>query len=415
LDYKTGVETKIIKNYDPRNKKNMFYYRVQCMPIVALFQFGFNCGKLSEFKKVPWFIFNAESSLRKSFVEGYLKGDGNSSIDKRYKTHFRRFSTKSKELAEGLCFVLKTLNHGKNHFKKDIKHIAWQYRKDKPKIQTLRLQSAKETKKGFCLAEIKSIERIPGEENVYDIEVRGSHNLVDAEGMILVHNTDSIFMEMGKKRKKEVLEFLEKENRELPSLMELELEDFYPRGIFVMRKDDKGGAKKKYALMAEDGKIKVRGFETVRRDWSLVAKETQKKVLKIVLEENNIEKAYKYVRNVIEDIKNKKIDKEKMIIQTQLKKNLDNYELEGPHVYVAKKMKAKGILVSAGTIINYIVKPGSGLIRARADIPEDAKDYDSEYYINKQVIPAVERIFNALGYDASELIEGKKQKKLGDF
>ena len=126
LDAKTNVPTAIIENYDKRINKKMFYYRVQCMPIVALFQYGFGAGKGSEFKKVPWFIFTSKEFLRNAFTKGYLDGDGQSTISKRYVTHFIRFSTKSRELAIGLDFLLKSSKYNNNSWEKEIKHISWQ-------------------------------------------------------------------------------------------------------------------------------------------------------------------------------------------------------------------------------------------------------------------------------------------------
>ena len=83
--------------------------------------------------------------------------------------------------------------------------------------------------------------------------------------------------------------------------MELELEGFYTRGVFVSKKiigkaEEDVGAKKKYALLGEDGRIKIRGFELVRRDWSEIAKKTQYCVLDVILKEGNIEKAVKIVQ-----------------------------------------------------------------------------------------------------------------------
>ena len=88
-------------------------------------------------------------------------------------------------------------------------------------------------------------------------------------------------------------------NASLPQKMELELEGFYPRGVFVSKKGGgERGAKKKYALLGEDGRIKIRGFELVRRDWSKIAKETQLKVLEAILKEGSKEKAAAIIREV---------------------------------------------------------------------------------------------------------------------
>ena len=48
-------------------------------------------------------------------------------------------------------------------------------------------------------------------------------------------------------------------------------------------------------------------------------------------------------------------------------------------------------------------------------IPEDAKNYDPDYYINNQILPVVERIFDVFGRDKEELVAGKKQMKLGEY
>ncbi len=415
LDNILKTDLKIIKDYDARINKYMYYYRVQNLPVVALFKFAFGAGQGSEFKKVPWFIFNAEEDIKKAFIKGYLDGDGNSKKDKRYKTHFIRFCTKSKELAIGLQFLLKSLNHGKNFWGKAINHIAWNYRKDKPKINTLRVQSAKKDHGNFCLAEIRKIKKINGEKYVYDLEVADSHNFVDAEGMLLVHNTDSIFLALDKRKKEDAIKFGEEINKELPELMELDLEGFYPRGIFVAKKGDTKGAKKKYALINESGKMKITGFETIRGDWSILAREVQNKVFELILREKDENGAVEYVKDVIKQVKERKIPIAKMIISRQLRKDLSEYATVGPHVAVAKRMKDMGMHVGIGTLVRYIVNEGHGIIRERAKLPEESKNYDIEYYIDHQVLPAVDRIMEVLGYTKKDLSEGHSQSKLGDY
>ena len=232
---------------------------------------------------------------------------------------------------------------------------------------------------------------------------------------VIYSDTDALFINLGNKTKEEALVFLEQVNRELPSLMELDLEDFYLRGIFVSKRGERSGAKKKYALISEDGRIKVRGFETIRRDWSVIAREVQKEVINIILIEDDPEKAYKYVFNIIKDVREKKIELDKMIIQTVLKKGIDSYDLEGPHVIIAKKMREQGIPVQTGSVISYIVTEGKGRVRDKAMLVDEASNYDADYYINNQIIPAVETIFDAIGYSASELLTGKKQTDLGSF
>ena len=91
-----------------------------------------------------------------------------------------------------------------------------------------------------------------------------------------------------------VNEFLGDVNKNLPEGMELEYEGFYERGFFV--------TKKRYALI-ENSNIVVKGLELVRRDWAPVAKKTQEKVLRAILEEADPKKATKIIREIVEKLK----------------------------------------------------------------------------------------------------------------
>jgi len=41
--------------------------------------------------------------------------------------------------------------------------------------------------------------------------------------------------------------------------------------------------------------------------------------------------------------------------------------------------------------------------------------YDIEYYLNNQILPAVENILEVFGVDVDSLLDGEAQKGLGDF
>jgi DNA polymerase I len=234
---------------------------------------------------------------------------------------------------------------------------------------------------------------------------------------IVYSDTDSIFLTLDGKTKESALKLVENINKELPDLMELEYEGYYPAGIFVSVKEGAYGAKKKYALVNEQGKLKIAGFETVRRNVSIIAKEAQENVLGIVLKENNKEKAIEYIKSVLSGLKERKVENEKVVIYTKLSKEIDDYDSIGPHVAVAKRMKAKGLPAGPGTLIKFIVGEGDGIIRDKARLPEEVEPgkYDGEYYINNQVLPAVEKIFEILGYKKDALLSGARQSYLNKF
>jgi DNA polymerase I len=234
---------------------------------------------------------------------------------------------------------------------------------------------------------------------------------------ILYSDTDSIFMTYEGKAKQDALKFVEKVNKLLPGIMELEFEGCYPAGLFVSIKGGDSGAKKKYALIDEKDELTIKGFETVRSNISPVAKDVQKKVLAIVLKENDPEKAFGYVKKIVEKIRKKEIDVEQFAIRTQITKQIDEYESIGPHVAVAKKLIQQGIDVSPGMSIQYVIAKGKGNIGDRAKLITEVtkEDIDADYYIKNQVLPSVGKIFEALGYNEEELEEKGNQSKLSGF
>ncbi|EKF85654.1 DNA polymerase domain-containing protein [Methanobacterium formicicum] len=208
--------------------------------------------------------------------------------------------------------------------------------------------------------------------------------------------------------KKNVDQFLLSVNHELPHGMELEFEGFYERGFFV--------TKKRYALIQDD-KIVVKGLELVRRDWAPVAKKTQEKVMMAILKDASPDKAAKIIKEIVEEIKNGKTPLEDLVIHTQLTKNPDKYKQMAPHVLAAKKAIARGRKVGRGSIIRYIVVKGKGPISQRAEPLEDVDvaNYDPNYYIENQVLPAVSRIIDSLGYSHEEIVHQEKQTSLDAF
>ena len=232
---------------------------------------------------------------------------------------------------------------------------------------------------------------------------------------VIYADTDSVAFSLEDKTQKQALELLKKLNSELPGIMELELEGFFERGLWVTTRAGTTGAKKKYALIDKQGKIKIRGFETVRRDWCKLAREVQNKIIRQILKEGNEKKSLEYVKKVITKIKQRKIDKEDLIIRTQLKKPISEYRAISPHVVAAKKMKEQNIPISQGNLISYYIAETHGkskLVRDKVKLPHEKEDYNIEYYLEHQILPAVENIFHVFGVEIKEVIDGKRQDKL---
>jgi DNA polymerase I/DNA polymerase-2 len=240
------------------------------------------------------------------------------------------------------------------------------------------------------------------------------------EGFEIIYgDTDSLMVRFSKELPRDKLEeigekFHEKVNKQLPGILELEFRDLYESGIFVATKEETKGAKKRYALINFEGNLEVRGFETVRRDWCELSKKIQRDVLTIILRNKDPAKAIQLIRDTIKEIKEGKVSLDELIIFEQITKPLSQYEQIGPHVKAAQKLRDKGIPVGEGSVIGFVIVKGSGSISDRA-MPVDfvkPNQYDPEYYINNQILPASMRVLKALGYTEEEVLTGKVQKKL---
>jgi len=235
------------------------------------------------------------------------------------------------------------------------------------------------------------------------------------EGFRVVYgDTDSLMMAIPEKLTDVQInqiknDFLTKINKKLPPAMQLEFEGFYTRGVFV--------TKKRYALISPDKKLTVKGLEIRRRDWAEIAKRTQEQVLNTILWEKNPQKAAEIVKEVVNDLRAGKVPLKDLLIYTQITKPLGEYENTGPHVEAAKKAIKRGKMVKPGDVIQYVITKKGSSISDKAEMIGfvNENDYDAEYYINNQVLPAVMRILEALGYQEEELKGFGRQMTLGGF
>jgi DNA polymerase I len=206
----------------------------------------------------------------------------------------------------------------------------------------------------------------------------------------------------------------------LPSPMELEFESVAKRILLL--------AKKRYAYHlfepSGDGwknKIKVKGLETVRRDWCELTSDTLKKVLDKILKEGDVDGAQDYVDGVVDKVKHVNEDQDEdlinMLVMTKtFSKPMDEYKNAQPHLTVVKKLeKRTGVSPTIGTRIPYLITAGKGKMVDKAEDPEYVKQYpfknaiDTKYYINKQIVPPTKRILDAVHQDTHE------QSKLGIY
>lgn len=247
-------------------------------------------------------------------------------------------------------------------------------------------------------------------------KIQETISIFEGKGYQVIYgDTDSNFLHYDDLNK--LKNDLKEINNSLPSSMHLELEDTYKSGIFVMSRSKDRVAKKKYALLDSHDNMKIKGFEFVRRDWCGLVKESQKKVLEILLKEENPKQASVYIKKVIFDLQSRSVPKEKLILRSSVHKSLARYKTITPAMSAVAHAKLQGRKLSSGELIEFIITSSGVNISQKARLAEFVNDgdYDIDYYIDNQLIPAVYPLMDVFGVTKDELLTGKKQKELKDF
>jgi DNA polymerase I len=211
---------------------------------------------------------------------------------------------------------------------------------------------------------------------------------------VLYGDTDSLFVQYEEKL---VDRFIREVDKSLG--LEINLGQLYKRILFTE-------AKKKYAGLLDSGELDVVGMEAIRGDWSNLARDVQNEVLILVLQDGNPERAKSYVRNLTKTLESAKVPKSSLVIWKTLTKRPDDYEVNAPHVEVARKMAREGWPVSTGEKVGFIITKKSGKLYQKAEphfkVSPDQVDY--EYYIHNQIIPAAARVLEVFGIGEKDLV-----------
>jgi DNA polymerase I len=225
-------------------------HKLQMMNQMAAVFFKGLCGQKSKGKRLPDFIFHVEDRYKKNMLEEMIKGDGsrvtnnNLPYSDEYKKSFFKYETKSLQLACGISLLLNQLNE----------KYAIRYREEK---RTYSITRTHDHYNKILRSKIKE-EEYDG--YVYDLSVEGTHAFVDSCGQILLHNTDSLFVQSPYTNLEETVRFgkdiSERFSREI-SQMEFQkvLEPLFSHG-----------KKKRYVGRSvwPDQELLVRGYETRR-------------------------------------------------------------------------------------------------------------------------------------------------------
>lgn len=195
----------------------------------------------------------------------------------------------------------------------------------------------------------------------------------------------------------------------LESALELQFEIHYKRFLMPTIRGAEEGSKKRYAglVTRADGtdEMVYKGLETVRTDWSLLARQFQQELYERIFQR----KPYQdYVRDYVRKTLAGEFD-DRLVYRKRLRRTLDDYERNvPPHVRAARladeynTQHGRPLQYQNGGWISYVITLAGP---EPLEVRRSTIDYD--HYITRQLQPVADAILPFVDDDFSTLIGGQ--------
>ena len=428
-------------NYDDRTLK------LQMMNELSAVFFREFAGQTSRGKRIPWFVFHLSDDLQARFVEVLVEGDGSREFPRYSKAYAERnfdYETVSRELAAGLSMLLT---------QRERKH-SLKYRDSKGSY-TIRTCDFYRSGRDPVVSETAH------DGYVYDLSVAENQNFVDAVGGLVLHNTDSVMLELGPDIDIEdaIEQSFDIEEHINDSYDEFALDElnahhhrFQIEFEKLYRRFFQAGKKKRYAghIVWKEGKhvddIDITGFEYKRSDIAPITKEVQRRVIEMIVTGDDVDAIEEYVYDVIEDFEAGNVDLDDVGIPGGIGKRLGAYDTDTAQVRGAKyanlllgtnfqrgskpkrlylkkvhpdffrQLEEEGRFDPQTDPLYAAFKRDPDVICFEyADQVPDAFEIDWDTMLEKTLKGPIERIIEALGLSWNEVKSGQRQTGLGQF
>lgn len=235
-----------------------------------------------------------------------------------------------------------------------------------------------------------------------------SKEFIEASGYQVIYgDTDSVFVLLGAVPENEVKaigdeltarlnEWWRTRLREkfgLESFLEMEFETHFSKFLMPTVRGSEAGSKKRYAGLikeGEDHRLLFKGLESVRSDWSPLAREFQKELYRRIFLGLPYEE---YIKRLVTELEGG-LHEDKLVLRKRLRRKLRDYVKNiPPHVQAARKAEdirgrlgLPGLYQSGGWIEYLMTINGAEPRQYR----ESAIDY--EFYIERQLAPIADSI-----------------------
>ncbi len=231
--------------------------------------------------------------------------------------------------------------------------------------------------------------------------IQTTKEIIEEQGYSVIYgDTDSVFVLLGENTSeeecqqtgKELQEHLNvwwdkhlKEKFRIVSNLEIEFETHYLKFLMPTIRGAETGSKKRYAGMINkngENKMIFKGLETVRTDWTPLAREFQQELYERIFHKQPFEA---FILETHDALQQGKLN-DKLTYTKRLRRPLESYtSTQPPQVKAAKKMK------NPGRKIQYIIT-----LNGPEPIEENPSTPDYQHYVDKQLAPVADSILHFL-------------------
>ncbi|MBQ76678.1 MAG: DNA polymerase II [Gammaproteobacteria bacterium] len=258
--------------------------------------------------------------------------------------------------------------------------------------------------------------------------LKRTRDLIEDQGYPVIYgDTDSVFVLLERQSDgaelvgRKLTDFLNgwwrdhlKNEFRLDSFLEVEYETHFDRFLMPTVRGSEKGSKKRYAGMirSEDGSTQLvfKGLETVRSDWSQLARDFQQELYRLIFLGLEFEG---YIHRTVESVYKGAVD-DKLVLRRRLRRKLEDYKKNvPPHVRAARRAeeirRERGLPVVSdfgGSWVEYVMTLAGPEPRLYRESP-----IDYQFYVDKQLSPIANAILNFKSTSLEEITD----RQLGLF
>lgn len=355
-------------------------------------------------KKIPDEIMTAPIEIVQSFWDGFYSGDGDKDVN-----GYIRFDQKGKEIGAGMYLLARRLGYNVSINERESKELIFRYTMTK-----------KTQRKNACA--IKKFRELPhpGEDTyVYDLETENHHFGV-GPGALIVHNTDSLFVEFnprnpetgerleGREARVATIEITDEAGalitKTLAAPHDFEFDKAFDPLLMFSKKRYAGNM---YEENPDDYVHKYMGIALKRRDNAPIVKTIFGGAMKMLLDKRDVVGAYQFVKDKCLELVDGKVSLGQLTITKSLRADYAD-PARIAHKALADRITLRdpGNAPAAGDRIGYVyisAKAGqeaSKLQGERIETPQFIKDHrlipDYRHYIEHQLQNPISQAFGLL-------------------